>query len=198
MKPRKVKPLRRRGLVLAPCRGCHYLHNVTACPKCGMARVLPAVAERKPPRHFEEAHGIALMDWIQLAKGAHPDLGKLYHVPNGGARNEREGARLKAQGVRKGQLDYNLDVGRGGYFGLRIELKATHAELGRKPKVSPEQQAIARELAGDNYLVVVCYGWEQARESLLAYVVRPRTRVSGPTDFSPIATGPFANAYDHR
>lgn len=157
-----------RGALLGRCTTCQYQHNVAKCPQCGTPGM--AKLERKRPSHFEDAHQTSLFDWIRLAKGALPDLGKLYHVPNGGARNGREGGRLKAQGVRKGQLDLNLDVARGGYFGLRIELKATAAELGRKPVVSPEQARIIAELRRDGYHAVVCEGWEEAREALLRYV----------------------------
>lgn len=47
----------------------------------------------------------------------------LYSVPNGGKRNAREAARLKAQGVKAGVPDLVLPIAVGGYGGLYIELK---------------------------------------------------------------------------
>lgn len=162
------------------CLECGYVVNVPreSCPLC--RATLPAgsdKAERAKRKEHEERHQIALFDWVKLAKGAHPDLGKLYHVPNGGARSKAEAARLKAAGVRAGVLDLALDVARGGYFGLRIELKATKAELGRAPTVSPEQSERIATLQADGYAACVCEGWEAAQAVLLEYVGWPRTEV---------------------
>lgn len=165
----------RRGPSLKPCVNCAYEHNVATCPRCGQAT---ARAYRADPRRIEEAHGMALIEWRDKSLGKYPDLSKLYHVPNGGARGYAEGGRLKAQGVRKGQLDYNLDVARGGWFGLRLELKAPRAELGHKPKVSPEQVAIALELSEDRYYAVVIEGWEAARDVLTWYLALPPTQAT--------------------
>lgn len=170
---------------LMPCETCGYVHNASKCPLChAVAPLGPPKAKRKP-RHFEDDHQERLFAWIKLAAGADPDLAKLYHVPNGGARDAREGGRLKAQGVRAGQLDLNLDVARGGYFGLRIELKATPAELGRQPSISPEQHMVLAELVEDGYYATVCYGWEEARVVLLGYVRRPRTQTDRVMDLRP-------------
>jgi hypothetical protein len=49
-----------------------------------------------------------------------PEARWLYAVPNGGFRHKAVAGKMKAQGVRAGVLDFNLDVARGGYHGLRI------------------------------------------------------------------------------
>lgn len=51
------------------------------------------------------------------------DLRFIYHCPNGGSRNKTEANNLKRQGVKAGVPDLFLPVGRGGYFGLYIEMK---------------------------------------------------------------------------
>lgn len=122
------------------------------------------------PRHPEDAHQATLMEWAGLAAGSMPDLAYLVHVPNGGKRGMLEAARLKKQGVKAGYPDLLLDVARGGYHGLRIELKATRAELGRTPQVQPSQRAWIERLAGQGYRAVVCEGWEAARDELLFYL----------------------------
>lgn len=76
---------------------------------------------------------------------------------------------MKRAGVRPGYPDLLLDVARGGYHGLRIELKAPRAELGRAPKLSPEQSAWIEWLRKQNYRAVVCEGWEAARDEIVAY-----------------------------
>lgn len=129
-------------------------------------RVLPTTGRHHP----EDRHQAALFDWCKLAVAAHPDLAMLMHVPNGGKRNAREAGRLKRQGVRAGYPDLVLDVARGGYHGLRIELKATRAELGRKPEVSPLQRQWLDRLNLQGYRALVCEGWEQARDEILGYL----------------------------
>lgn len=173
-----IKPSRAKRPMVRTCEACGYgmlNFDGSTCARC--AAPLADKQPRKDPTHYEDAHQIAFFDWVAKAKGAHPDLAKVYHVPNGGARNGLEGARLKRMGVRAGQLDLNLDVARGGFFGLRIELKATRAELGRAPQVSPQQRRIIEELREDGYYADVAEGWEAAREITLEYLARPRTVV---------------------
>ncbi|WP_180853783.1 VRR-NUC domain-containing protein [Stenotrophomonas maltophilia] len=122
------------------------------------------------PRHPEDAHQKALFDWVAAASAQLPDLQYLMHVPNGGRRGKLEAARLKAQGVRAGYPDLVLDVARGEYHGLRIELKATRTDLGRKPEVSAAQRSWLTRLQQQGYRAVVCEGWLAAREELLFYL----------------------------
>lgn len=65
----------------------------------------------------------AVIQWCILMEGRWPELEYIYHVPNGGSRNAREAANLKAQGVKPGVPDLELPVARGAYTGLHIELK---------------------------------------------------------------------------
>lgn len=171
---RKVRKARKDQLRLATCPGCGYVYNTASCPKCGEKNPIGR-PPRKDPVHHEAKHQAALFDWVDKAKGKYPDLAKLYHVPNGGARNGFEGARLKAEGVRAGQLDLNLDVARGGFHGLRIELKATRLELGETPKPNAKQRRIIEELRADGYYATHCEGWDRARALLLWYVQQPPT-----------------------
>lgn len=56
--------------------------------------------------------------WCILMEGRWPELEYIYHVPNGGSRNAREAANLKAQGVKPGVPDLELPVARGAYTDL--------------------------------------------------------------------------------
>lgn len=51
------------------------------------------------------------------------------HCPNGGSRNPREGASLKAQGVKAGFPDIAIFEPRGAYFGLFIEIKNSKGKM---------------------------------------------------------------------
>ena len=79
---------------------------------------------------------IQLWDWKLAAKYGQPKQA-LFAIPNGGARNKITGAKLKAEGVRKGIPDLFLSVpsipGWECYNGMYMELK-----VGRN-KLSPEQ-----------------------------------------------------------
>ena len=89
----------------------------------------------------------------------------LYHVPNEGKRRRANGARLKAEGLRAGVPDINLDVARGEYHGLRIEMKRR-----RGGRVSPEQAAWLEALREQGYAAVVAYGWEEAADAIEKYL----------------------------
>lgn len=77
----------------------------------------------------------------------------LYHVPNGGNRDPRVGARLKGQGVRRGVPDLCLPIPRpavsgfAAYHGLYLELKAKGNDL------TPEQEQWLSFLGQQGYCV---------------------------------------------
>ncbi len=69
---------------------------------------------------------------IQAGIVAAADLiipGRLYAVPNGGNRSAITGAMLKREGVRRGVPDLQLDMARGGFHGLRMEVKTPKGRL---------------------------------------------------------------------
>jgi hypothetical protein len=67
--------------------------------------------------------------------------------------------------VRAGVPDFALDVARGGYHGLRIELKRRVGGA-----LSPAQRDWIAWLTSQGYLAVVCRGWEEARDKLVEYL----------------------------
>ncbi|WP_321833450.1 VRR-NUC domain-containing protein [Clostridium butyricum] len=106
----------------------------------------------------------ALFQWALLGRQKYKELELMYHVPNGGRREAKEGAALKRQGVKAGVPDICLPVGKGGFFGLYIELK-----VGRN-KTSSMQDIWIKRLQDMNYKVEVCYGWLKAREVIEKYL----------------------------
>ncbi len=88
--------------------------------------------------YIEHQHQVALIDWarrMRLPAGSDIEPGAmvadyLLAIPNGGKRSSpREGARLKAEGVKPGVSDLLLPLRRGGFAGLWLEMKAP----GNKP-----------------------------------------------------------------
>lgn len=111
--------------------------------------------------HDEQA---ALFEWAGLMQGKYPELSLLAAIPNGGKRDAKTGAMLKAEGVKKGFPDIILPVARGAYHGLLIELKA-----GRN-KPTEYQAWWLVQLREQGYSAGVCYGFEEARDVILDYL----------------------------
>ena len=118
--------------------------------------------EREPLEAEEQK---ALFEWAGYMGGRHPELRFMYHVPNGGRRNAREAAMLKAEGVKAGVPDIVLPASRGGYHGLYIELKRQ-----KSGSLSKEQREYLEYLKEQGYRAVMCRGWRQAADVIQAYL----------------------------
>lgn len=81
-----------------------------------------------------------------------------------------QGAARKRMGVKKGVPDFCLPVQRGGYAGLYLEMKRPGGH------VREEQHRWLEHLDTQGYCTAVCYGWEQARDRLIAYMEMDRER----------------------
>lgn len=93
-----------------------------------------------------------------------PDIYEaLYAVPNGGKRHKGTAGRMKAEGQKKGELDINLDLPRGVYHGLRVELKWN------KNRATEEQKAVCDRHRRNGYLAAVVWGADDAIKLLVAY-----------------------------
>ena len=102
----------------------------------------------------------ALFAWAAY----YPELRFMYAVPNGGSRNVIEARNLKRQGVKSGVPDICLPVAAGGYHGLYIELK-----VGRN-KPSGNQEQWLEYLSKAGYKTKVCYGFQEAQETITNYL----------------------------
>lgn len=123
-------------------------------------------------RQLEHVEGVNLMRWVRLSTARYPDLARMYHIPNGGDRHRAVAAKMKAEGVRKGVLDYCLPVARGGWHGLYIELKAG------KGRPTPEQKDEIEHLRRDGYRAELCTGWQACVDVLVSYLENPPTEVA--------------------
>lgn len=112
----------------------------------------------------EHNQQVAVFGWAHWQERKHPELKLLFAIPNAGKRTARQGAWLKAEGLKAGIPDICLPVKRGEYIGLWIELKA----IKNKPTVS--QLEWIDNLRGAGHCVEVCYGWEAARDAILEYL----------------------------
>lgn len=115
-------------------------------------------------RREEQQHCIALMEWADKAKAKYPELGLLYHIPNGGARSKAEGGILKAMGVKAGMPDYCLPTPRCGYAALYIEMKT------QSGRIEKHQLGVMEDLANNGNLCCVCRSVDEAMQLLQEYM----------------------------
>lgn len=121
----------------------------------------------------EHQHQAALVEWARLesVQAQYPGLDLLEASLNGVKLSKAQAGKAKAAGMLTGALDLNLPVARGGYFGLRLEMK-----FGRNT-MTTEQQWHARRLAEEGWHTVTCYNWLVARNAIIAYLSSPPTRL---------------------
>ncbi len=105
-----------------------------------------------------------LFQWAKLQEKVYPELRLLFHIPNGGSRHKLEAYALKRQGVKSGVPDLMLPIPKGSYYALFIELKAG------KGKISNNQDWWLDELCNQGYRCEVCYGFDEAKETILKYL----------------------------
>lgn len=120
---------------------------------------------------LEHDEQVLLFQWIDLMKTQIPELANLFAIPNGGHRHKAVAAKMKAEGVKAGVPDIFLaypnyswvtrDVM---YSGLFIEMKAG------KNKTTESQDEWITRLREAYYKVVVCYGFEEAKQTILDYL----------------------------
>lgn len=115
-----------------------------------------------PTEHQEQC---ALFEWQAWMAKRIPELHLMHAIPNGGKRDIRTAAMLKAEGVKPGVPDIFLPLPRGGCHGLYIELKRRKGGT-----VSKEQASWMEALSAKGYRCAVCHGWEMARDEILDYL----------------------------
>lgn len=123
-------------------------------------------------RHEESRIQQMCIKWLRLQ---FPKLDMLcFAVPNGGFRNGREAAILKAEGVVAGVADILLLFPSGDYHGLAIEMKTAN---GRQ---QASQKRFQKAVEGCGYKYVVCRSFEQFREAILEYLNIPENCLTKP------------------
>lgn len=128
-------------------------------------------------KESESSHQTALLCWssLPMVREYFPELKWLYSNANGGSRGDTaqsrriEGGKMKAEGVKPGVSDLTLPVRRGPCSGLYIELKKLPG-----PSVGPsdEQLEFIEFVRAQGFAAVVCYGWIEARNMIIAYLTQ--------------------------
>lgn len=144
----------------------------------------------------ESSHQVAIFAWANMARlygfaaawdersysskfdrvdPVCPQLALLFHVPNGGERNLKVAAGLKAQGVKPGVPDLCLPVpkylnGECYFHGLYIELKTPDKIKSKNGGLSDEQIKWREALQEQGYCATVAYGWIEACKQIEEYL----------------------------
>lgn len=105
-----------------------------------------------------------VINWCEYNSPRYPELKLIYHVPNGGSRNQLEAVNLKRQGVKAGVPDLNLPVALNGFHGLYIEMKFG------KNKTTEKQKWWLEQLQKQGYKTAVCYGADEAIDTIKEYL----------------------------
>jgi len=113
----------------------------------------------------ESEEQIEFIQWCKRNMKKHPELEKIFHIPNGGSRHIATAARLKLEGVKPGVPDLFLPVARRGFHGLFIEMKRKKGGT-----VSKDQKQWKSWLSEEHYAVVVAKGFHSARRLIKSYL----------------------------
>lgn len=125
---------------------------------------LPPKPRKKRDNQESRIQKAVIRWWAVMHRGFGLRPFSLYAVPNGAYCGPVGGSILKDEGLRTGACDLNLDVARGNWHGLRIEMK--------KPGgiVSDEQQAFLAEHLSQRYCARVCYSCDEAVGLITRYL----------------------------
>lgn len=112
-----------------------------------------AQIKTKPKVRMESTEQIV---FVNRVRHFFPDI-LILAIPNGGLRDVRTAAKLKAEGVLAGAPDLFVPHAQKGWNGLFIEMKRTEGG-----SVSEKQKKVCQQLTQNGYLVVIAYGAEEA------------------------------------
>lgn len=127
----------------------------------------PASFAKNGSEHGEQ---VALFCAISQKLTEYPELALAFAIPNGGLRDPRTAAALRAEGVKAGVPDIFLPVSRTKYHGFFIELKRPKSEGKQRGYATPEQKEWHCKLTVEGYACAVAIGWEQALDFLIQYL----------------------------
>lgn len=105
-----------------------------------------------------------VIEWCEWNSNRFEELKWIFHCPNEAKRNPKTGAELKRLGMRAGVPDLLLLSPKGEYIGLAIEMKYG------KNKCTLEQIKWLDWLHKQGYMCKVCYGSEEAIETIKQYL----------------------------
>lgn len=124
----------------------------------------PKAQRKRPAEPYEYKIQIACVNWFAAQYRRTYEAGLLIHIPNERHCTPRQGAVLRAMGLRKGAADIALFVPRGGYHALFVEMKRG------KGRQKPEQVQWQQAVEAQGYRYVVCNSIETFAATINEYM----------------------------
>lgn len=126
----------------------------------------PAQEGKKAQRANHE-HYIQVRIFYNLERD-HPEI---YYfskaVPNGGARAKKTAFEMQAEGLKPGSPDIDIEIPRGRYHGMKLEVKT------KSGAASAEQKERVAKLNEIGYYAVICKGFDECWRHIMAYIKLP-------------------------
>ena len=123
------------------------------------------------PVRSEFDEQVEVFKWAAIARYEFPELDMLVGSLNGVRLTIGAAVKAKRAGLKKGYPDITLDVRRGEFVGLKIEMKKAKENGGGV--LSPEQKWWLWQLTYQGRRAVCCYGTDQAIEEIKQYLRLP-------------------------
>jgi hypothetical protein len=124
-----------------------------------MQKSRQTISRKLIPSEYDEQ--VAVIQWADL----HPVAFQLYAISNGARVSIGQAVKLKKAGLRKGFPDLGLDVARGKFHGLRMEMKRR-----KGGRLDEDQIAWQMLLTAAGYKCVVVRGAEEAIVAINEYL----------------------------
>lgn len=126
----------------------------------------------------EDGEQAALFCWAadEVIAGRYKPLQWMFAIPNGGSRHIAEATKFVGTGTRSGVPDiflphWGLTMKRSyRYFGCFIEMKIEKYRNHKNGGCSEEQIEFIEYATDAGYYCKVCYSWQEARDTLIAYL----------------------------
>lgn len=128
-----------------------------------------SVRHKRSPKDEEHRLQCMCVSWFNIE---FKELrGLLFAIPNGGYRDDRTAARLKAEGVVAGVADLFLSIGNQAFHGLYIEMKTSS----RGSRQSECQKVFQRNVERRRYKYVVCKTIDDFKATINGYLYGEKT-----------------------
>ncbi len=154
--------------VSSPAPAAKSPRNAVSGAMAGLLPQVPGV-KVKGPKVSESLMQQNVIKWFAVHASdwaLEPEL--LLAIPLQANRTARNGARMKAEGARRGTPDLLLHVPRGDCCSLWIEMKSTRGVL------STHQKLMLKRLTAVGAATVVCRSAAEAQAAITAYLNLPR------------------------
>jgi hypothetical protein len=117
--------------------------------------------------HYEHDQQAALFRWRDISLRTYPELKWMYAIPNSARRSPRQGAWMKAEGMRAGIWDIHLPYPVQKNHGLWIEMKSPGKGL------TKEQE----KFMNDNiniFCFYIGFDWINSKNAIIKYLAGER------------------------